>query len=146
MVLACVARASAGRGDYIQIRHAGEQDHPIFTLVLVTDRNALAESPPLTHYFVVSKTFFQSIAPQVADAQGKFSQPPKEPPLRGTLDITWRIGIGSGRYIVPSSESCSYQEGLRKTARSAGKDDKAARDFLRDLEQNGRYIGCEDRK
>jgi len=130
--------------DYVEIRHAGDEDHPIFSLVLVTDGAAatVPRARKVTRYYLASRRFFDAVAGHVMSEAPRYQSALKEPPGRGTFQVTWKTSKGSGRYFVLPSESCAYLATLAKGTGNTARDDKGATNFLQDLGQNGRYVGC----
>jgi hypothetical protein len=105
----------------VTIRHIGEQDKPIWTLMIVSSARDL---PPKTIHdfglrFVVSRSVMSSLTDFVA-GQAK-NHDPDEPRLlpNGTFDVAWRASAGSGTYVVPSEEACPYLADVQRLAAEA---------------------------
>jgi hypothetical protein len=132
----------SGAAEYIQIRHGGEEDHPSIAVIIVPEKNSVPDPRPLrSHYVVASKGLFASVAKYVVEAKARFSESLKEPPMRGTFEITWRVQGGGERYIVPPRESCRYLRELSAQATREGKE-KAAEQIHREIEQTMGYVSC----
>lgn len=128
--------------EYIQIRHAGEEDHPSVTMVVVVDENGLPAPRPLrTHYILVSKALFASVADYVLNARPKYSGSVQGPPKRGTFEVAWQVHADVGRFIVPPLDSCKYLKGLSVRAMQDSKE-KGAAQIRRELEVTMGYGSC----
>jgi hypothetical protein len=102
--------------EYVQIRHIGEEDKPVASLIVVSKTADIPECPPLSvHYFVLRRSALSRTLAYVTSSSTRFSDSSGLPRL-GTFDVIWRNHKRAGRYLVPSDESCSYLIGFKGIA------------------------------
>jgi hypothetical protein len=128
-MLFAMASASYGRSEaskptvepsLVTIRHVGEQDKPIWTLMVVSSAR---DVPPktawdLAQWFAVSRSVMSSLSDFIAE-QGKSREADESPWwVTGTFEISWRTSVGSGKYVVPSEGACPYLADVQRLAKS----------------------------
>jgi hypothetical protein len=125
--------------EFVRLRHAGDEDHPVPSIVLSPREIAREEKAEWTNYFVVSRRAFNSAALYVANARGRHASVIEEPPRRGTFEVTWKTTTSSGRYFVLPKDSCAFMDEL---AKAAIRRDAAATKSLEGLQETKRYVEC----
>jgi hypothetical protein len=121
---------------FVGIRHIGEQDKPIATLMIASSAQDL---PPKARHewvrtFVVSRSVMSSILGFVAGQAKNYAA--NEPPvlLSGTFEISWQSGFEPGRYVVFGAAACGYLREIRDLAKveaASGLDDALRITLLR---------------
>jgi hypothetical protein len=90
----------------ITIRHIGEEDKPVKTIVIVRGDVAARHAWGMVSVSL-SPPIYDAVMSYVVGQEKRASAPPGVPPF-GTFEVRWRSNRGAGSYVVASNWSCEY--------------------------------------
>lgn len=142
--VAC-AKAEGKISGSIELRHVGDEDHPIFTIILQTEPSRAPDAAlDRIHRFLVPMGFFAAALRYVVSVAAAHPTKLVRAPRRGAFEVKWNTANGSGRYFVLSDNSCSFLESFLRVMIGASSTEKAATAAVGDVAQTGRYVGCKE--